>query len=537
MLCAPLRGSPGGGSSRAWRWGRWLLGLALPTWTGDACAQAVGASTRALPAVIRMGAATPARAPLSVAAAAGYGYLDQRGLPASGHRAYSALAVAVSPIESLAIAADAQAWWDEFRRDDESNGYLEPRLTARYIADLMPTLAVGVEADVRWIGRRFAAIQFPATSPSVRGLALLEPAPQTRLVANLGFHWDRSAEAIRDHSRLTLPDRRTVNASDANALQWGVGLSHQVTASSELLVELSGETAVGSRAYTFPESPLRTSAGIRHQLSDQLSLLTVFESSLSQRPLLTRESDLLPMDPKLSALAALIWHYDSGRAAPNDGSERRLSERAVAQPPEQAPPDPAPTEPQTEPERRGPALEQGDAEASSDPAPAPSEATPSQTVEGIVVDEGGRPLADVEVRLELNGELHHQRTFADGSFRFAAVPQGPAQLRVETPSFDPASVQLDPQRSSPIEIVLRPAVPAGQVRGKVLDLAGTPVAATVTVTPGEVTLEVQPDGSFELELAPGKYVLHFQHANFASQRRRVNIGERGVVIVNIALTR
>ena len=61
--------------------------------------------------------------------------------------------------------------------------------------------------------------------------------------------------------------------------------------------------------------------------------------------------------------------------------------------------------------------------------------------------------------------------------------------------------------------------------------------ATISVTPGEQTIAVQADGSFELELAPGKYTLEFEHPEFGSQQRKIHVVDRGVVILNIALVR
>lgn len=523
MPCAPLREDPFGWPGLGSGWLRWLVCAALVIISSGAQAQTVGPAQRALPAVVRVGVPVPAVAPVTMAAAAGYGHWDRAGPAGSGRRLHSALAVAVSPLDALTVGADVRAWWDVFPREDESNGYGEPRLSARYVGRWTSALWVGAEADVRWIGGQAPSIELAATSPSMRALAAVEAAPQTWFAANLGFHLDRSAEAITRRSALTLADRRTLNASDANALPWGVGMSHRLSAASELLLELSGEAGIGSRASSFAQSPARISAGVRHRLSEQLALLTVFESSLSRRPRQSRDSHLLPMDPKLSALAALTWSYGSTGASSVPRRQQPTPEPVEPVTPLDPPPTDHAPEPEPEPVDPPPTL---------DPTAAAQE-----PLVGTVVDEGGHPLADVEVRLELGGQVSLERTDADGAFRFAGVAEGPAHLTVETPGFDPANAELDLEQSRSVEIVLRPAVPAGQVRGRVLNLAGKPVAATITVTPGNHTVSAHPDGSFEVELVPGKYVIQFQHASYSTQQRRVDIAERGVVIVNIALTR
>ncbi len=99
------------------------------------------------------------------------------------------------------------------------------------------------------------------------------------------------------------------------------------------------------------------------------------------------------------------------------------------------------------------------------------------------------------------------------------------------------------QQPRTAEIVLRPAVPAGQVRGRVLDLQGTPVNAQITVASETGSPAVSQvivaasDGSFELDLVPGRYVVRFEHAAFAPQRRSIVVKDKGVVILNIALIR
>jgi hypothetical protein len=161
----------------------------------------------------------------------------------------------------------------------------------------------------------------------------------------------------------------------------------------------------------------------------------------------------------------------------------------------------------------------------------------SSPVSGAVVDEGGRALADASVTLEMLGrEPHQERTLADGKFEFAAVPEGEASVRVNAPGYEEALVQIAEGKSRVVEVMLRPSVPAGQVRGKVLDLKGNPVKATLRISPGDQLIETQADGSFELELAPGRYTVRFEHEDFGSQRRTISVQNRGVVILNIALS-
>jgi hypothetical protein len=134
-------------------------------------------------------------------------------------------------------------------------------------------------------------------------------------------------------------------------------------------------------------------------------------------------------------------------------------------------------------------------------------------------------------------EMARVRTAADGQFSFEGVVLGAVVLRVQESGYDALEFTLGPGEPRTAELVLRPAVPAGQVRGKVLDLQGMPILAQVRVSPGDLNLTVALDGSFELDLAPGRYTLRFDHPEFAPQRRTIVVKDRGVVIINIGLVR
>jgi hypothetical protein len=129
------------------------------------------------------------------------------------------------------------------------------------------------------------------------------------------------------------------------------------------------------------------------------------------------------------------------------------------------------------------------------------------------------------------------RSAEDGRFSFTEVPGVALELRASAPGFDDARAEIGPASERSSELVLHPSVPAGQVRGRVLDLGGTPVPASIRITPGDHQLEAGSDGSFTIELAPGRYTLQLQHPGFAPQQRVIVVRERGVVILNLALGR
>ncbi|MEN9579861.1 MAG: hypothetical protein RJA70_2870, partial [Pseudomonadota bacterium] len=423
-------------------------------------------------------------------------------------RVQGSLAAAYSPYEPLILAFDMQGRGDLFSggAGAEFNLYGEPRLLARFARSANKRLYWGLEADLRLIGGEAPSIDFAASSPSGRGLLGVQVAPGTWMGAQLGLHLDRSAVAVPEPQVLTSNDRRTLGASSWTGLVWGLGASYvPASLETEFVGELTGEVLSGRNAPSVTRSPWHIGFGARHPLREQLSLSADIEVGLSRRPLEPLVEDLLPMEPRVSVGVGVLWRF------------------GVPPTPPAAPARPERPPPGNEPKPR--VTEVSAAELISSP------------VSGAVVDEGGRALADASVTLEMLGrEPHQERTLADGKFEFAAVPEGEASVRVNAPGYEEALVQIAEGKSRVVEVMLRPSVPAGQVRGKVLDLKGNPVKATLRISPGDQLIETQADGSFELELAPGRYTVRFEHEDFGSQRRTISVQNRGVVILNIALS-
>lgn len=468
-------------------------------WSGvsHSAETAPGLTPRAMPGVLRLG--LPAPAPEGAAAAhLGVGWIEPTGQPPVGAtRLLGGVAFAYAPLPQLDFGLDVSGRAD-FLSTPEENAVGEPRLTARGIFLSRGPVRLGVEADVRFVGVSAPSIDWRATSPSIALLAAWTPTERTWIGGSGGFHADRSAQAIEDPGPISGADRITLGASSAPAVELGLGISHRLTTVPlELLGELTADLLVGSSAPPVGQSPLRLSAGARYQALPQLALLAALDVGLSARPASLGGDTLMPIEPRLAGQLAISYSF-SRKAAP--------------------PPPPA-------------------AEPAPPPPPAAAPAPPQSSLRGRVVDEAGQGLADLEVTLELPGGARSVRTFADGHFEFPEVPdEAEARVLAAGAGFDPAEATLAPGRERQIELVLYAAVPAGQVRGTVVDLKGNPVRATITVDPGNSVLEVNPDGSFSLELKPGEYRLRAEHPDFAPQGRVIVVVERGVVILHIALS-
>jgi hypothetical protein len=478
-----------------------LTALAAMAWglPAEASENDPGLSPRALPGVVEVGLPAPAPHGFSLGASFGAGWIDPIGAPpVEAARLGGSIAAAYSPLPALAFGLDFSGHADWLSTPEE-NATSEPRLTLRALVLPSGPVRLGLEGDVRFVGTTAPSIDWAATSPSLSALVACTPAPGTWLGGTLGFHLDRSAEAVPDPSAVSPADRITLGASSAPAVRVGLGVTHELEAAKIVLLgEVSADLLVFDSAPPLEQSPMRLSAGARYQLSPGLSLLAIASAGLSARPGTLAGDTLQPIEPRLGGQLALTWTIQP--------EEHEPAPAAVA--PAAAPPPPPPP-----------------------PAPARS------PVRGRVVDEAGQGLPDVEVTLELSTETLSIRTAADGSFEFPEIEDGAAgRVRASASGYDPAVADLPPARDRQKELVLYSAVPAGQVRGTIVDLQGRPVAAKITIDPGNQVLEVPPDGTFNIELKPGEYRLRAEHPDFSPQGRVIVVVERGVVILHIALT-
>jgi hypothetical protein len=465
---------------------------------------AIGSTDRALPGVIHVGAPVPAEAFLRVAGGAGYGWYEPfADIEASTHRMSGRIAASISPINELTLGLDIWGRFDTSSVDggSETALYGEPRLTGRYALPIHDGLHVGAQADLRIVGAEAPSIKLDAITPALRAQIAARLAPQTWLAAELGFQLDNTENALDEDQPVSTLGNLTIGASSSSSIPWGVGVSHRLTGpKTELLGELSGDILVGADAPRFAESPLRLALGARHPLSEAFSLSGGLNFGLSARNEEALVGAYVPREPRISALVALGWEWGK-----------------KAGPVQEAPPPKA---------------------VEKKPPPPPPPVIKTSAVTGMVVDEGGRPLADVEVILTRQGsEPSTTRTYADGRFEFPEVPdEGNVELVIKTPGFENLKISYAEGEERSREVVLYPALPAGQVRGAVLDLSGKPIPASITITPGDHEVAVKEDGSFELELAPGRYTVRFNHPDYKNQMRVVVVEDRGVVILNIALS-
>jgi Carboxypeptidase regulatory-like domain len=99
------------------------------------------------------------------------------------------------------------------------------------------------------------------------------------------------------------------------------------------------------------------------------------------------------------------------------------------------------------------------------------------------------------------------------------------------------SIRLVPGAPLVIDVQLAPAPPTGQVRGLVRSFSGAGLKARVRIEPLGKEIQTDAAGTFQLDVPPGTYEVMVEAAGHEAQRRRVEVPEDGVVILNADLLR
>lgn len=457
----------------------------------------VGVGANALPGIGRVGVAAP-RAPLVLTAAADAGYAfteAQRGESGAHHRGLGSLAIGVQPLRFLSASLELDGQLDAHPADvlgshTTVNG--QPRLAVRAAEAVARSVALGAELDWRVPGAELPSIEPGSSTLDAKLLATFAPpGTDTALALNAGYRVDRSADLVDRPTRLRQGDRIALDASAFDAVLLGAGASRRFGA-LEVLGALTWDVLVGARAPSPVKSPLIAGLGARYQLTDDVQGQALAEVALSRRPGTQPFDPLAPIPPRFALTVGI---------------------RFAKGPPKPAPPPPRPDEPlpsATEP-------------------PAPVATTVS--IRGRVKGDDGQPLAGATVSVGDKSVA----TAADGSFVLSDLPPGRATVTIKAPGYDDRTMDVDP--AVPADVVVKHAIKPGELRGVVRMLpSGKPVVnAVIRIEPLGTEEKTDADGAFKVQVPPGTYEVVITAPGLATQKRKMQVGENGVTILNADL--
>jgi uncharacterized membrane protein len=154
-----------------------------------------------------------------------------------------------------------------------------------------------------------------------------------------------------------------------------------------------------------------------------------------------------------------------------------------------------------------------------------------------VLAPAGAGIADAVLTLQHADGAVEQRADELGRYSFAPVAPGSYTLGVTAPGWKPAQEQLELAAGDTRElnISLLRDVPQGQIRGTVRRFNGQPIVATVTIAELSVEQKTHEDGTFEVDVPPGRYTVAVTASGFRQQSRAAQVELHGVAILIVEL--
>jgi hypothetical protein len=457
-------------------------------------AAAIGDNRDGLPGLGRVGAAAPPPAGWAVAWTSGYGYTESvlGGGDDAHHRVGGILAASVRLAEVLAVGLRLDGRYDKHTGGESDDGW---------IGDTRVTLRAGRASGRAHLGAQLV-LWLPGDAPLVptadgasgEATALLDYAvsPSLRLVANGGFRLDRSAGSVPNADRLSDADRMALGVSDASAVLLGVGAVWRSASGTEVYGEGSWDLLIGSDAPPAGESPIRIGAGVRVGIGAGWAFTGGVEASLSSRPPVGPDEALVPIEPRFALNAGLRWRFGGPAAAPR-GEIREV------------------------------VVDDGTAPVDD-----------GGTVRGRILAPDGRPLVGATVTV---GDVSTV-TDDDGTFELEGLP--PGKVTIDIGAVPPyaattATATVGDDAIALGDISVERELPPGQIRGVVHTAAGAPVAARIRIEPIGKDMRAGKDGAFRVDVPPGKYEVVIDGPGLAAQRRRIEVAENGVTVLNVEL--
>jgi uncharacterized membrane protein len=158
---------------------------------------------------------------------------------------------------------------------------------------------------------------------------------------------------------------------------------------------------------------------------------------------------------------------------------------------------------------------------------------PTGTLRGKITGDNGEPIADATVSV---GDKSVQ-TGPDGSYVLNEVPLGKASVTVKKEGFEDRTVEADVTAGAgaTADVSTKHAIKPGQLRGLIRAFSGKPLAATIRVEPLGVESKTDADGVFQIDVPPGTYEVVVTASGYATQRRKMQVDENGVTILNADL--
>jgi hypothetical protein len=468
----------------------------------DAEASSPRANDPAAPQALgRVFAAGPTARALFLVSSGGYGYTES--VLNSGdthHRASGSVGLEGRLVDWLGLALRLDGRYDRHTTaQGNDDGWIgDPRIFVRADHAFGSVFRAGARLGLWLPGGAAPSLDLSATTPELTGaLTCALPSAPVWLAANVGYRVNRSTRTATDAAQLSPSDRLGLEMSAYDQALLGLAAVYG-DGRAQGFLEVSAELLVGAGSPSPSASPLRAGGGMRFALSRELRLEAQAEAAVGSRPALSMSGPLVPVPPRAAIWLGIAYRFgaDGAKPVPAHRPEPRPLAAATPPPPARA------------------------------------------TIEGHVVAADGAALSAprVTVKADADAAATPVDVDGDGRFTFTGKPGQTLTVRAEAADHEPAteSVTLAEGSAAPMTLTLRRKLPSGQIRGLIRSFKGAGLNAEVKIEPGDRTLTTR-DGRFEADVAPGSYEVTITAPGYETQRRRVEVEQNGVTLLNADL--
>jgi hypothetical protein len=483
----------------------WAIALSAAV-TSAQQSHSVGDASSALPGVKRVPVIGGTAPRVSGAFDAGYGLTESQKSEGAHHRILGTVGLGLVPLRGLELGVLGGIRYDRHPNDGtaiDTGTVGQFSFVTRYSARMGRAFAAGAD-----LGANFPGSEKPIDSlsgPAIDARALFGWVPEDgiRFAGYAGYRFDRTAHLGRDAMYYRAGDRLALGLSDFNAVLVGAGVV--VPAGRlEVLGEITGDLLIGTSAPALTQSPLRVDFGVRHPISKHWQAELLSEFALSSRPNITPNSPLIPVEPRFGISIGLryrIWDSSDRQSAAIESEPR--STASVA---------PAPTSP---------------------PPVAVAPATGRLVV--TVVDHEGHPLSDAVVELVSDARTTTLDFQSGSTFAADAVTVGHGHLTVHADLMQDWVQDVEITAAHPLELRVEmvAAEVSGKIRGQIRAFDGKNLPAHVRITPGDQEVQAGSDGTFSVDVPPGKYRVNIRLNGYQPQQRSVEVGKNGIMVLNV----
>jgi hypothetical protein len=456
----------------------------------------------------RVYAAGPTPPALFLMSSGGYGYTES--VLNTGdvhHRAAGSLAVEGRPASWLGLGLRLDGRYDRHQggpQGSDSGWIGDPRVFMRVDGAVGPSLRAGARLGLWLPGGAAPSVDFAAVTPELSGLLTWAPrGTPLWLTANGGYRLNRSARTASDAGLLSASDRLALELSAFDQVLMGLAATYG-GGRAQGFVEVTAELMVGAGSPSPSSSPLRAGGGIRLALSGDVRLEAEVEAALGPRPDVAAAGPLVPVPPRAAVWLGVAYRF----GAPS----------AVGAAPRRPAPPPA--------------------------AVAPRPAIAAATLDGRIIAADGATLSEPQVAIRTGAGVEPAAVDvdADGRFTFSGKAGQTLTVEAKAAGHEPSTgtATLTAGSAAELTLTLRRRLPSGQIRGLVRSFKGVGLDAEIKIDPSDPSLPTlrtlhTEDGRFEVDVAPGTYELTISAPGYEKQRRRVEVEQNGVTLLNADL--